>query len=39
MEDMSMAGGLTLEQVAANHPNFVPQEVVEKIEKELEKIN
>ena len=38
MEDMSMAGGLTLEQVASNHPNFVPQEVLEKIEKELEKI-
>ena len=38
MEDMSMAGGLTLEQVASNHPNFVPQEMVEKIEKELAKI-
>jgi beta-glucosidase len=38
MEDMRMAGGLTLEQVAANHPNFVPQELVEKIEKELAKI-
>ncbi len=38
MEDMSMAGGLTFEQVASNHPNFVPQEMVEKIEKELEKI-
>jgi beta-glucosidase len=35
MEDMSMAGSLTLEQVAQNHPNFVPQEMVEKIEKEL----
>jgi len=35
---MSMAGGLTLEQVAANHPNFVPQETLEKIEKELAQI-
>ena len=35
MKDMSMAGSLTLEQVAFNHPNFVPQEIVEKIEKEL----
>jgi hypothetical protein len=38
MEDMSMAGGLTLEQVAHNHPNFVSQELVEKIEKELAQI-
>jgi beta-glucosidase len=38
MEDMSMAGSLTLEQVAANHPNFVSAEVLEKIEKDLEKI-
>jgi len=39
MEDMSMAGGLTLEQVAANHPNFIPQEILEKIEKDLATIN
>lgn len=38
MEDMSMAGSLTLEQVASNHPNFVSQEMVEKIEKELTQI-
>jgi beta-glucosidase len=38
MEDMSMAGGLTLEQVAFNHPNFVPRETLEKIEKDLAKI-
>jgi len=36
---MSMAGGLTLEQVAANHPNFIPQEILEKIEKDLATIN
>lgn len=38
MEDMSMAGGHTLEQVAAHHPNFVSQETLEKIEKELAQI-
>lgn len=37
MGDMSMAANMTLEQVARNHPNFVPQEMVEKIEKELAK--
>ncbi len=35
MEDMRMAGEMTLEQVASNHPNFVPQEMLGKIEKEL----
>ena len=35
MEDMNMAADLTLEQVAHNHPSYVPQEMVEKIEKEL----
>ena len=35
MADMSMAGDMTLEQVAHHHPGFVPQEMVEKIEKEL----
>lgn len=38
MEDMKMAAELTLEQVAYNHPGFVPQEIVEKIEKELAQI-
>jgi hypothetical protein len=38
MEDMKMAAELTLEQVAYNHPGFVPQEMVEKIEKELAQI-
>ena len=38
MEDMKMAGELTLEQVAANHPNFISQEVLVKIERDLEKI-
>jgi beta-glucosidase len=35
MADMSMAHDMTLEQVAQHHPGFVPQEMVEKIEKEL----
>ena len=38
MEDMKMATELTLEQVAFNHPGFVPQTMVEKIEKELAQI-
>jgi beta-glucosidase len=38
MADMSMADALTLEQVADNHPNFVPQEMVKKIEAELASI-
>ncbi len=38
MEDMKMAGELPLEQVVGNHPNFVSQEVLVKIEKDLEKI-
>ena len=37
MEDMNMAANLTLEQVSHNHPGFVPQAMVEKIEKELAK--
>jgi beta-glucosidase len=35
MEDMSMAGDMTLDQVAANHPNFVSQELLAQIEKDL----
>ena len=38
MEDMKMAAELTLEQVAANHPTFVPQAMLLKIEKDLAKI-
>jgi beta-glucosidase len=38
MEDMSMAADMTLEQVASNHPNFVSQELLAKIEKDLAKI-
>jgi beta-glucosidase len=38
MEDMSMAVHMTLEQVASNHPNYVPQELVQTIEKELASI-
>jgi beta-glucosidase len=38
MEDMSMAIDMTLDQVAANHPNFVSQELLAKIEKDLEEI-
>src|SRR5258706_4064117 len=35
MADMSMAGDMTLEQVAANHPNFVSQELLAQVEKDL----
>ncbi|MBK8617584.1 MAG: glycoside hydrolase family 3 C-terminal domain-containing protein [Anaerolineales bacterium] len=38
MADMSMAHDMTLEQVAYRHPNFVSQETLEKIEKELAQI-
>ena len=38
MPDMSMAGDMTLEQVSANHPNFVPPETLAKIENDLAKI-
>jgi beta-glucosidase len=38
MEDMSMAIDMTLEQVSANHPNFVSAELLAKIEKDLETI-
>jgi hypothetical protein len=30
-----MAADMTLEQVATNHPNFVSQELLAKIEKDL----
>jgi len=35
MADMSMAVDMTLDQIAANHPNFVSQELLAQIEKEL----
>jgi len=35
MEDMSMAIEMTLEQVAHNHPVYIPQEMLKKIEEEL----
>jgi beta-glucosidase len=35
MGDMSMAADMTLKQVASNHPNFVSQELLAKIEKDL----
>jgi beta-glucosidase len=38
MADMSMAGDLTLEQVASNHPNFVSQELLAKIDEDLVEI-
>ncbi|MEO8355509.1 MAG: glycoside hydrolase family 3 C-terminal domain-containing protein [Chloroflexota bacterium] len=38
MADMSMAAELTLDQVASNHPNFVPQELLAAIEKDLAEI-
>ena len=38
MADMSMAGDMTLEQVASNHPNFVSQETLAKIDEDLAEI-
>jgi beta-glucosidase len=38
MADMSMAGDLTLEQVASNHPNFVSQELLAKIDEDLAEV-
>jgi beta-glucosidase len=38
MEDMSMAVDMTLEQVAANHPNYVSQELLAKIQNDLAEI-
>jgi beta-glucosidase len=38
MGDMSMAGGMTLEQVANNHPNFVPQQLLDAIGRDLAKV-
>jgi beta-glucosidase len=38
MADMRMAAELTLEQVASNHPTFVPMELLAEIEKDLAKI-
>ncbi|MEP7133767.1 MAG: glycoside hydrolase family 3 C-terminal domain-containing protein [Chloroflexota bacterium] len=38
MADMSMAVDMTLDQIASNHPNFVSQELLAQIEKELAKI-
>jgi beta-glucosidase len=35
MEDMRMAAEMTLDQVAANHPNFIPQDLLAKMEKDL----
>ena len=39
MEDMSMAADMTIEQVALNHPNFVSQELLKAIGKDLAKIS
>jgi hypothetical protein len=33
-----MAGNMTVEQIAANHPNFVPQQLVEEIGRDLAKV-
>jgi beta-glucosidase len=38
MEDMRMAMDLPLEQVSANHPNFIPAELLATIENDLAKI-
>ncbi|HSB01327.1 MAG TPA: glycoside hydrolase family 3 C-terminal domain-containing protein [Anaerolineales bacterium] len=35
MEDMAMATEMTLEQIAANHPTFVPQKLLNTISEEL----
>jgi hypothetical protein len=39
MSDMSMAEGMTLEQVALNHPTFVPASVLAKIGEELANVS
>jgi len=38
MADMRGATEMTLERIAANHPNFISQELLSKIDKELAKI-
>ena len=38
MADMSMAGDMTLDQIASNHPNFISPGALAQIEKELAKI-
>ena len=38
MTDMSGAVDMTLEQISSNHPNFVSQELLAKIDKDLAKI-
>ncbi|HMB21310.1 MAG TPA: glycoside hydrolase family 3 C-terminal domain-containing protein [Anaerolineales bacterium] len=38
MEDMAMAKDMTLEQVAVNHPTFVPQALLAMINEELAKV-
>jgi beta-glucosidase len=38
MEDMSMVKDMTLDQVAANHPTYVPASLLAKIGEDLEKI-
>lgn len=38
MADMNMAGDMTLEHVASNHPNFIPKELLANIEADLVKV-
>jgi hypothetical protein len=38
MADMSMAGNMTIEQIAVNHPNFVPQQLVDEIGRDLAQV-
>ena len=38
MEDMRMGMDMTLDQVAHNHPNYIPQEMLAQIEKDLSEI-
>jgi beta-glucosidase len=39
MEDMSMAGDMTLEQIAHNHPNFVSPQLLNVIAEDLAKVH
>ena len=38
MADMSMAKDMTLEQVATNHPTFLPASLLAQIGEDLEKV-
>jgi beta-glucosidase len=38
MEDMRMAGDMTLEQIASNHPTFISQELLKTMNEDLAKV-